>query len=134
MEGRRQVSPPETGGQGEGIGPGARGQRRGAGWRPPFGQGALAFHCRATARGAGHIPAGQLLEEEAGDVGAVLVRVGDGQNGLLQLLLREEGNRFVDAAGVQVVQGRPGLRRGFPGQRRRWLGSAWPPGSARAPR
>lgn len=29
-------------------------------------------------KSAGHIPAGELLQEEAGDIGAALIRVGDG--------------------------------------------------------
>lgn len=55
--------------------------------------------------GAGHISPGKLLQEEAGDIGAGLVRVGDGENSPLQLVLCEEGHCVVNAAGVQVCGG-----------------------------
>ncbi len=46
--------------------------------RSTLGSGGAGLPAAGDGKSAGHIPAGELLQEEAGDIGAALIRVGDG--------------------------------------------------------
>lgn len=47
--------------------------------RSTLGSGGAGLPAAGDGKSAGHIPAGELLQEEADDIGAALIRVGDGQ-------------------------------------------------------